>query len=360
MAGFMSLNLQEKIKKYHDFWSGAEVERPLIGFSLGGWFPLQSYTAMHKFRGKGRISPEQVHPEEFFPDYDRIVAQWEPVEDDVIRGVAPIPPFPWLEAMLGSPVQVGEESIWAEEGGFDYANILKIDWSHENPWRQKYLEFVKALKDHFGNRVPVGQPILRGISDMIAALRATSKMIYDLYDFPEEYKKMGNLCTDFLISLVVKQQHLTGPFADGYFIEQFSLWAPEPIIRMQEDASALFSPSLYEKLLQEEDRRQAAAFPYSLIHLHSSSLFLLDRILGVEEIDCFQINKDAAAAIPAEIPYFQMVQKKGKKLLIRGKLTLEDLGLLKKNLSPRGLYLQIVVDTTAEIPALRDFFSSWI
>jgi hypothetical protein len=351
---------QEKIKRYNDFWSGAEVDRPLIGFSLGGWFPLHSYTALHKFRGKGRLLPDQVQPEEFLPDYDRLVAQWESVEDDVIRGVAPIPPFPWLESMLGSPVHVGEESLWAEEGGFDYADIDKLDGSPQNPWRRKYLSFVEVLKAHFGDRVPVGQPILRGVSDMIAALRKTSQMIFDLYDFPAEYKKLGKLCTDLLIDLVREQQRLTGPFAGGYFIEQFSLWAPARIIRMQEDASALFSPGLYEKLLQEEDRRQAAAFPYSLIHLHSSSLFILDRILNVEPILCFQINKDAAAAIPEEIPYFRSVQEKGKKLLIRGKLDLSDLALLRQNLSPRGLYLQIVVDSPEEIQRLREFFKPWV
>jgi hypothetical protein len=356
----MFLTMPEKIKKYNDFWSGAEVDRPLIGFSLGGWFPLHSYTALHKFRGKGRLIPDQVQPEDFLPDYDRIVAQWDSVEDDVIRGVAPIPPFPWLESILGSPVQVGEESLWAEEGGFDYADIENLDWSPQNPWRRKYLSFVEALKTHFGDRVPVGQPILRGVSDMIAALRKTSQMIFDLYDFPEEYKKLGTLCADLLIDLVREQQRRTGPFVGGYFIEQFALRAPERVIRMQEDASALFSPALYEKLLQEEDRRQAEAFPCSLIHLHSSSLFLLDRILAVKPIVCFQINKDAAAAIPEEVPYFQMVQKKGKKLLIRGKLDLEDLALLRKNLTPRGLYLQIVVDSPAETRRLREFFNPWI
>lgn len=79
----------------------------------------------------------------------------------------------------------------------------------------------------------------------------------------------------------------------------------------------------------------------------------------MEPILCFQINKDAAAAIPEEIPYFKMVQKKGKKLLIRGKLDLEDLSLLRKNLSPRGLNLQIVVESPAEIEKLREFFMPW-
>ena len=34
------------------------------------------------------------------------------------------------------------------------------------------------------------------------------------------------------------------------------------------------------------------SFPYSVIHLHSSSLFLLDAILDVESLKCIQINKD--------------------------------------------------------------------
>jgi hypothetical protein len=143
-------------------------------------------------------------------------------------------------------------------------------------------------------------------------------------------------------------------------IEQFALWAPERTIRMQEDASALFSPDLYTRLLQEEDRKQAAAFPYSLIHLHASSLHLIERIARIRELRCIQINKDTGGTeIEREIPYFRTVQDRGKTLLIRGKLTLEDLGLLRKTLSPRGLYLQIVVESPEEAGSLQEFFRPW-
>jgi uncharacterized protein YcgL (UPF0745 family) len=45
--------------------------------------------------------------------------------------------------------------------------------------------------------------------------------------------------------------------------------------------------------------------------------------------------------------------------LIRGKLDLEDLSLLRNNLSPQGLYLQIVVESPAEIEKLQEFFKPW-
>lgn len=302
-------SLEGKTDRYRRFWTRSPVERPLIGFSVGGWFPLQSYRAMQKLRGEPILRPDDLHPEEFLPDYEGIVALWDGLEDDMIRGLAPLPPFPWLEAMLGCRVQIGNESVWAEEGGFEYANLGRIDFSDGNPWRRKYLEFVTLLRERFGSRIPVGQPILRGPSDMIAALRGSSEMIFDLYDHPQDFQRLAESCTEFSIGLVRAQHAITGPFAGGFLIEQLGLWAPDRLARLQEDSSALFSPDLYTSLLQPHDRRMAEAFPYSAIHLHSSSLFLLDRILEVESLRCIQINKDVGnTAIPEMLPCLQMVQ----------------------------------------------------
>lgn len=352
--------LQDKLQRYLAFWTNAPAARPLIGFSLGGWFPLQSYRGMARFRGRRGIAASELHPEELVSDYNRIVASWEGIEDDVIRAVAPLPPFPWLEAMLSSCVQVGDESIWALEGGFDYADLEELDLSPDNPWRKKYLEFVAVLNSHFRDRCPVGQPILRGVSDMITSLRGAAQMVFDLCDQPGLFRRLAACCNDLIIELVREQQDLTGPFAGGYEIEQFALWAPDRIIRMQEDGSAFLSPALYLEHFQEENERQASSFPYSVIHLHSSSLFLLDNILDVESLKCIQINKDVGGTdVDGMLPFFKKVQDRAKKLMIRGKLDIEDLKLLRRELSPRGLYLQIVVESPAETLRLREFFQPW-
>jgi len=356
----MTSNLEAKIKRYLDFWNNSRVERPMVGFSLGGWFSFQSYSAIQKYRGQVDLIPDLLSPEKYFDDYDRIVAPFREIEDDVIHSVAPIPAFPWLEAMLGIQVQVGNESIWAKEGGFDYQNIDKLDLSKDNPWRRKYLEFVAALQDRYGDRYPVGQPILRGTSDMVAALRGSQQMIFDLYDRPEEYQRLAGICTAFFIELVQDQLAITRPFRGGYEVEQFTLWAPGGIVRMQEDASALFSPDLYVKYLREEDQRVASSFPYNVIHLHSSSLLLLDRIVEVEALKCIQINKDQGGwGVPKMLPLCKMVQRKGKRLLIRGKLDREDLAHLRKDLSPEGLYLQIVIDSPSDTKQFAEFFQPW-
>lgn len=356
----MVANFEEKIERYLAFWNNTPVERPMVGFSLGGWFSFQSYSAIQEYRGQANLTPDLLSPEKYFDDYDRIVAPFREIDDDVIHSVAPIPAFPWLEAMLGIQVQVGNESIWAKEGGFDYRSIDKLDLSKDNPWRRKYLEFVAALQERYGDQYPVGQPILRGTSDMVAALRGSQQMIFDLYDHPEEFQRLARVLTDFFIGLIQDQLAITRPIHGGYEVEQFTLWAPGGIVRMQEDASALFSPDLYAKYLRGEDQRLAASFPYNVIHLHSSSLPLLDRIVEVEALKCIQINKDQGGwGVPKMLPLFKMVQKRGKKLLIRGKLDGEDSALIRKELSPNGLYLQIVIDSPSEAKQFREFFQPW-
>ena len=52
-----SSSVNAKLDRYSGFWNRSPVERPLIGFSVGGWFPLQSYRAMQKLRGKSGLAP---------------------------------------------------------------------------------------------------------------------------------------------------------------------------------------------------------------------------------------------------------------------------------------------------------------
>jgi len=185
-------------------------------------------------------------------------------------------------------------------------------------------------------------------------------MIFDLYDYPGDFQHLCRACTDLAVGLVRDQLAITRPFHGGYEVESFTLWAPGGIVRMQEDASALLSPDLYRKYLQAEDRRMADAFPYQVIHLHSSSLHLLGRFLEIESLRCIEINKDQGGwGVPRMIPLFQEVQARGKSLIVRGKLDTEDLAALRQGLSPDGLYLQIVVETPQEAGKFKEFFRPW-
>jgi hypothetical protein len=143
----------------------------------------------------------------------------------------------------------------------------------------------------------------------------------------------------------------------GYFDGMYQLWAPGPIIRMQEDASGLYSPALYRQFLQPLDRYLARRYANSFIHLHSTSMFILDAFLEIDELKCFEINNDAVGPPLAEmLRFFRMVQEARRSLLIRGSLTPDDARLLMEELEPRGLYLLVVVKDVREADTLRPIF----
>ncbi|NLN16885.1 MAG: hypothetical protein GX182_06165 [Firmicutes bacterium] len=352
--------LTQKFQRYELFWERAEVNRPLIGFSSGGYFPFTSYRAIAKLADEDVLEAHMLDPDAFWPDYERILQATAPIQDDVVRGAAPFPAIPWMEAMLGCRVRIAPGSIWAEEMGLSWDELEGLQVDEDNPWLQKYLAFTKMLVERSEGRFPVGLPILRGISDMLAALRGSSQVIYDLYDHPEEVHRLIDKLTAIFLMVINKMAEVTGPFHGGYFIEQFALWAPGRLIRLQEDASALYSPELFREFLQGPNRTLAGSAPYSLIHLHSSSLFLLEDILAIDELTVIQINKDVGGMpVPQMMPYLKMVQDAGKCLIIRGCLDHEDLALFREHLVPTGLYLQTVIDRPEDAGKYSEFLNDW-
>jgi hypothetical protein len=140
----------------------------------------------------------------------------------------------------------------------------------------------------------------------------------------------------------------------GYFDAQYSLWSPGPIIRMQEDATAVYSPRRYRQFVQPVDRMLARHFASSFIHLHSTSMFLLDAILEIDEIQCYEINNDALGPPVAKLaPSLRKVQDHGKPLLVRGSFSPGELRMVLDSLDPRGLFLNIMVREMAEAEPLR-------
>ena len=287
------VELEEKLSRYRDFWDLKPAKRPMVGFDVGGWFPFQRYADLRNIEEKGMIDPRMIKAVRCRADYAAFMERSLEVDDDFIKGVSPISAIPWMEGISGCSLQRSGQTVWAVERKAPWEELLSsglID--AENPWYAKYLEFVRELSAQAEGRYPVGLPILRGISDLHGVLRGHMEAIIDLLECPEESIALAGRVADLLIRFTAEHHAAATPFHGGHFIEMYSMWAPGPLVRMQEDATAVYSPQTYRKIALEADRKIARAFPYSLIHLHSSSLFLIDDFLSIEEIGVYQINRD--------------------------------------------------------------------
>ncbi len=241
-----------KIEGYKAFWNREDVKRPLVGFSFVGWFPLEYFAACKSWRVNDYITPEMIDPESWLDDQERLLEEGDDVEDDILRGACPSQvAFPcFLPASLGSKIIVLPGNVMGEERKLSWEEALKVRLDHEDRWFKKYLEFAQALVQKSNGRYPVSHGAEIGPSDLHALFRGYNESILDLIDHPGESSellwKFGHIFREFTEELW-KQIPL---YHGGYFDAQYQLWSPGPIIRTQEDATAVYSPDIFRKLVQ--------------------------------------------------------------------------------------------------------------
>jgi len=355
MPTFPFGNDPAKIERYKAFWNRAAVKRPLVGFSFVGWFPVSEFEACKNWESADCLTPEMVDPEAFLPDHLRMLREGEAIDDDLIRGACPAQvAIAWLPGMLGSKLRILPQNILGEDRHLSWDEALAVRLDHGHPWFRKYMEFADTLVRAANGSFPVSHSPQSGPTDLHAALRGHTESVLDLADEPAKSAdllwRLGEILRD-ATGEIWKRLPL---FHGGYFDAQYSLWAPGPIIRMQEDATAVYSPALYRRFVQPVDRMLAGSFASSFIHLHSTSMFLLDALLEVGEIQCFQVNNDVAGPpVKDMIRHFRRIQTAGRPLLIRGSFTCDEMRLLMDSLEPRGLFLNIMAGDMREVESLR-------
>jgi len=355
MSKFPYGNDPAKIEKYKAFWSRASVARPLVGFSLVGWFPFCEFAACRAWAETEYLTPEMIDPAAFMEDHLRMLREGEVIEDDMLRGAAPsqVALF-FLPGVVGCKVRILADNVLGEEQNLSWDEALRARFDSESPWFRKYVEFGQALVARSQGEFPVSHCADLGPTGLHAVLRGHSQSILDLTDEPAKSAALLERCGEIFREFTQEFWENIPLFHGGYFDGQYSLWSPGPIVRMQEDATAVYSPELYRKFVQPVDRKLARDFACSFIHLHSSSMFLLDAFLEIEEIRCFEINNDVCGPPVKEmVRYFQRVQQAGRPLLVRGSLRPDDLSLLLDSLEVRGLFLNIMVNRMEEIDPLR-------
>ena len=141
------------------------------------------------------------------------------------------------------------------------------------------LEFIPRLCEHSRARYPVGVTLMRGISDLLAALYGGERFVLQMIEEPREVHDTVERLTDYWIRFgeVPPCQH---PPFHGEPVFFYSLWTPGATIWLQEDAAALLSPDLYREFILPADELIGSSFDTTVVHLHPSRFLPVNDLLG--------------------------------------------------------------------------------
>jgi hypothetical protein len=357
----MSSQSPESLLPRHEAFLRCEkVDRPLLGAWIGGYYPAEQFPQGHHSWQLGQLlQPTDVCFDAFRNDHETLYRTHQEAEDDFFYVGSPYWGIPWLEAILGCAIQVGETSCWTEMCSLDPRDLSRLRFDlQDNAWFQCLVRFTQDLVRFAGGRFPVCVPLLRGPGDAACALCGPETVAMALIDGEPWMDELLACCAKIRLEVLERLHRMIpawlGTHAAGGYPSK--LWTARTVAYYQEDSAAVLNPRLFAGHLLSLARLTKPLADIHFIHLHSSCLYMIDAMLADDTFAVIEVNLDHPGSSPRlaqYLPALRRIQQAGRPLLLWGEIGLSDWDLLQGELSPAGLSIQPIVRLPEDIRRYR-------
>lgn len=270
-----------------------------------------------------------------------------------------------LSACIGGSYEPAKDSIW-----FDTKQLIK-DWDDppeigldEESEMWKHLvhlqsRFAKDPDLHFSITD------LGGILDVVASLRGTENLLYDLYDYPDEVKAFSKRVKELWFEAFDRQvetvRRAGQPFNNWMNIPSEKPWYP-----VQCDFCYMISPTQFEEFVLGDLREQIGHMDRSIYHLDGvGELPHLDMILDIPELTGIQWVAGGGKAPLWDTQWFDLykrIQNKKKNLVLKSGISERDMAgaeRLIKTIDPTGVYISVRCSSRERAEDMLEKITRW-
>ncbi len=348
----MFFSIEQRVNNFKLYYQKKNT-RPLLGFFGGSEYPLHRYKAPASLTQSRPLEPRDFIVEDYLADTDRLFDEHEKLGGDFMFAADAFWGIPWLEAILGCELIASHKtgSIHAEH--LHSGTKLEKKSIANNPWVQKAVEFLDKTSRRSAGRYPLATTRMRGISDLLAIIYGNEMMVYKMIESPEEVKEVCEVLTQVWIDFARIQLDHIPYFHEGVGSFYYNMWAAGKAVWLQEDASALLSPPLYEEFILPCDKAIAAAFDGCFMHMHPGGFYPYKQLIDTD-MTCVELHIDEGGPDAQELFDVHKLILSKKPLLIWGKLAAKDLDWIFSKLPVEGLAVMTTVDDPAESKYIWD------
>lgn len=323
-------NIETALKRYKAFWQKDMYDRPPIRIR----FPVPG-------EGEEEWTEAAQSKESYFAYWENIFRYRAPLEDDDIPSATVDLGPAYMAGVMGCPVQFGNGTSWSEHVFQDWSELDKLSQlplDDTNPWVMRLKEMIRYFSEQSQGKCAVGVAMLTGAGDIMTALRGPTQTCLDFYTYPEESKKLAQICTDAWIKVSQLQLDII-PAVDGGYCDNYDIWTPGRSQYFADDISTLVSPEIYREFLFPYDCQIADSLEVPWLHVHSAEARLVPEFVKIPGLRAIQIVNDGVAGPPLKetLPLLKQVQEIHS-LLLR-KYSMEELEEVLPELAPEGLYI---------------------
>jgi hypothetical protein len=351
--------LEASIERFQrGFWNRQTVDRPPIGVVPDRvWSPIGFRREPLQ---KPYLEPAGVNRAEVRTEYEDCGAGRRVISDDWIPFVAAWRAVPWLEAMCGCRVHCASGSFAPERYISEPAELVTAPIPANEEWFERLRTETAALAADLPADCWVSTTILRGCSDVLAAMRGLSEFCLDMSDAPAMLEAAAARVNELHWRVLRMHFETIQPKLGGYG-HIFGFWAPGPATVLQEDVMGLCAPGRYRDLFQRYNAELVARLgPYTLFHLHSTGYRHYRHVLEIPGIAGLQLTVEESGPPLAElVPALRAILERSR-LILQVDGHFGEVPAALRALPTEGLYLllsdKFVPDEKAYLNFVRDNF----
>ena len=348
---YLNSREEELIKRHTDFWNH-NLSKPVINY----------FSLWKRINNLINLSENVLHPdwvrlgegaeitsEMLVPATHHYYHEFEEFGDSRICGevfntIIPWTMITWLPAIAGCRLKISVKgrTVWPEEyiesKWYERQDLgLAPNWQ----WLDKLKEFTAFLAGKYnpGRQVSL-EMFSRGPGDMLVNCLGTENTYFAMYDRPEELKKLLSILADIHIKWSSEQLKLI-PGLKGGYCNQWGIWAPGKVTRIQEDYAVNISEKLFREFLEPADAKIIEASPYQVFHTHSGFPDLSKWVLELEGLKAVEVTMDLISPSLEELlPVWKKILAR-KSLIVTGTFTEDQIKMIVSKLDSSGLFLDV-------------------
>jgi len=322
---------------YFESFLAKENTRPLLGCM---WEPMINPTAeiASGASDDGILHAFDVQPKDILAIAEKVMETLLRLKGDFPVVIHASGGHQWLEAICGCRILASKEQIWAS---LPQKHTLDdfLNTALDKDWENKLIQSHKMIVDYSSGLCFAAVPVLHGPIDIISAYMGTMELALAIIEEPEKLKLTLRKAGDAFLDISKKLIGFLKPFNGGYCGRMYT-YTKKANATLQNDASFLTSPDVFNELLEPIDRKIMKSLPNAVYHMHNSSLHLAS-IIADYGMPVMQLSVDInGPAIDKQIKTYEKIKQKTP--LVLSCWSLKDMELLRKNLTPQGLALTYI------------------
>lgn len=251
-----------------------------------------------------------------------------------------------LTACIGGTHKLSPYTVWFENRQVieDWENVPALSILPESRMYRMIEEMTAGLLSHKDKLITSIMDI-GGTMDIVAALRGSENLLYDLYDYPEEIKafikKLELLWKEYFLTYsarLIREQ--------GCMTSWQPVWSDRSFYPLQCDFSAMISPEMFGEFILPDLRFQTEYMERSIYHWDGpGEIPHLDQLLSLPRLNAIQWTSGDGNP-PLEDPcwydLYRRIQAAGKGLILLG-ISPEGFEKVAQNISEKGLFVTMNV-----------------